>query len=101
MKRIQLVLAALAMVVATLAAFAGPVMAQTTYNYTQDWGNQQGGVFSDDYASFYDNDYDDWYYYDPDDDWYYYDPDWYFYDDGSGGYPEVVWYTGDGVVYDF
>ncbi len=111
MRRIRLVLAALAVVVAALAAYAGPAMAQT-YSYDENWGNQQGGVWgpegyyqSYDNGYYYGSDWDSYYgpywgYYDPD---YYYDPygpD-YYYGDGLyiGGdsddddVPDWVWYS--------
>ena len=55
MRRIQLILAALAIVVTSFAAFAGPVMAQLVYENTDNYYNQEFAVFGpDDYAAYYD-----------------------------------------------
>jgi hypothetical protein len=43
-RRIQLIFAALAIVVTSFAAFAGPVMAQAVYEYTDNYSNQEGWV---------------------------------------------------------
>jgi hypothetical protein len=101
MRRIRLVLAALAVVVAALAALAGPAMAQT-YSYDQNWGNQQGYVIGPGgYVEGYDNGwtYDPYYgYYYPgwgySSDWDPYDyPGLYISEDGDGdGYADNVLY---------
>ncbi len=44
MRRIQLILAALAIVVTSFAAFAGPVMAQLVYENTDNYSNQEGWI---------------------------------------------------------
>jgi len=105
MRRIRLVLAALAIVVTSLAAFAGPVTAQV-YEYTENWGNQDYAVSGPDYYRYYGDDYCYYYpwdcygpyydYYDP------YDDPWdYYYDDGlyispdsdNDGVPDYVFYS--------
>jgi hypothetical protein len=82
-RRIQLVLATLAIVVTALAAFPGPVMAQTYY-YDDCW------AYDVDYGWFYWC--DDYY---EDDGYYYISPDaYYYYPDGPNG-PWSFRYTGN------
>ncbi len=103
MKRIQLVLAALAVVVAALAALAGPAMAQV-YQYEQNWGNQEGwenGYYVNpdyDYCDYYPWDPYCWgYYYGDDDDPWDYDDGLYVSGDNDGdGIPDTVFYSSDG-----
>jgi hypothetical protein len=96
MKRIQLVLAALAIVVTALAAFAGPVMAQVVYENTDNFSNQEYAEFGPGgYASYYDgcwawDPYWGWYYWCDDDDYY---P--YYEDDGRYYTSPYTYYEGD------
>ena len=83
MRRVQLVLAALAMLVTALTAFSGPVLAQDLncrdargYLIRCDgelYAPYDHGRYYDDY--YYGDYYDDDYYYDDDDDYYYDDED--------------------------
>ncbi len=72
MRRIQLILAALAMVVTSLAAFSGPAMAQAVYEYDTNYSNQEALDCVHGECTYYNPAYDDcdWYW-----DWYW---GWYY-----------------------
>ena len=110
MKRIQLVLAALAIVVTSFAAFAGPVMAQLVYENTDNYSNQEGwenGYYVnpdyDDYCDYYPWDPYCWGYYDDDDDdTYWISPDAYYVGNPYENEPWAFYYEGEGdVSYNF
>jgi len=87
MRRIQLVLAVLAIVVTALAAFPGPVMAQV-YNYDDNYYNQDfavNGYWYNPYYGYYPYYYDDGYYRVGPDAYYPYGPNgpWSFYYTGD------------------
>ncbi len=76
MRRIQLILAALAIVVTSFASFSGPVMAQAVYEYTDNYSNQEALECAHGECYYYNPSWDDdcyWYW-----DWYW---GWYYWCD--------------------